>query len=403
MLPPTPATSIQFQSPNACNLCHQDQENAWSDQWVRQWYPRDYQAPVVERASLIDAARKNDWSRIGEMLERITDPDRDEIYATSLIRLIRSYPGEEKWLVFVQALQDRSPLVRGAAAEALGGYLTADTIPALLKAADDPYRLVRVRAAAALASLPPERLDAANRKIVEDATREFMSAMRTRPDDQTSYHNLGAFHAARGDYQRAVDCYALSHRIDPRAVPPLVNASIAHNMLGQNEQAEECLQKAVRLDPRNPAVNLNLGMLLGEMGRIEEAEQAFRTALEADPKSATAAYNLGVILAQRDVREAIRLCRLADQLRPDEPKYAYAVACFLQQSGDPEQAIAQLRRLLQSHPTFPDGYRMLGGLLMEQDRKAEAVEVFRRAASHPELPAQVRYFFQAQAEALSAP
>ncbi len=403
MLPPTPATSIQFKSPNACNLCHQDQDDAWSDQWVRQWYPRDYQAPVIYRASLIDAARKNEWSRIQEMLESITSPDRDEVYATSLIRLIRSYPGEEKWPVFVQALQDQSPLVRAAATEALGGYLTPDTVPALLKAADDPYRLVRVRAAAALASLPMEQLDAANRKVVEDATQEFLSAMQTRPDDQTSYHNLGAFYAARGDYQRAVDCYALSHRVDPRAVPPLVNASIAHNMLGQNDQAEECLRKAVRIDPKNPAVNLNLGMLLGEMGRIQEAEQAFRTALDADPQSAAAAYNLGVILAQRDVSEAIRLCRLADQLRPDEPKYAYAVACFLLQAGDPEQAIAQLRQLLKSHPTFPDAYRMLGGLLLEQERKAEAIEVFRRAAAQPELPAQVRYFFQAQAEALNAP
>ena len=77
MLPPTPATTIAFKSPNACNLCHADKDAAWSDAWVRKWYPRDYQAPVMERASLLDAARKGDWKRLPEMLEKIARPEED--------------------------------------------------------------------------------------------------------------------------------------------------------------------------------------------------------------------------------------------------------------------------------------------------------------------------------------
>ena len=42
--PPTPATSMEFGSPNACNLCHQDKKPAWADEWVRKWYKNDYQA-----------------------------------------------------------------------------------------------------------------------------------------------------------------------------------------------------------------------------------------------------------------------------------------------------------------------------------------------------------------------
>ena len=72
MRSPTPATSLQFKSPNACNLCHTDQDDSWSDGWVRQWYRRDYQAPVLYRAGLIDAARRGDWSRLPEMLGYLT-------------------------------------------------------------------------------------------------------------------------------------------------------------------------------------------------------------------------------------------------------------------------------------------------------------------------------------------
>ena len=37
MLPPTPAATMAYQSPNACNLCHTDKDAAWADKYVRQW------------------------------------------------------------------------------------------------------------------------------------------------------------------------------------------------------------------------------------------------------------------------------------------------------------------------------------------------------------------------------
>ena len=115
MLPPTPAATTAFKSPNACNLCHKDKDAAWADKWVRQWRKRDYQAPILHRAGLIDAARKRDWKRLPEMLTYLESKDRDEIYATSLIRLLRSCEDPKKWPAMIKAMKDPSPLVRGAA------------------------------------------------------------------------------------------------------------------------------------------------------------------------------------------------------------------------------------------------------------------------------------------------
>ena len=302
--------------------------------------------------------------------------------------------------MFVQALRDASPLVRGAAAEALGGHLTPETIPGLLAATEDEYRLVRVRAAAALAAVPREPLDAKSRQALDRATDEFFTAMLTRPDDHTSHHNLGSYYTERGDLQHAVECYNLSHRLDPRAIPPLVNVSVLYNQLGQNDKAEQSLQQAKRLDPTNPAVNLNLGMLLGELGRVEEAEQAFRTAFQADPQSAAAAYNLGVILAERDLAQAIELCRTADRLRPDEPKYAFAVASYLQRRPDRS-----------GHPTAASVAAAAPGLCVRvRTAGPPAGRSGSDGGSHPGLSASrvelpiagpARQFFQQQAQALS--
>ena len=57
MLPPTPAATIVYKSPNACNLCHSDKDASWADKYVRQWRTRDYQAPILKRAALIEAAK----------------------------------------------------------------------------------------------------------------------------------------------------------------------------------------------------------------------------------------------------------------------------------------------------------------------------------------------------------
>ena len=90
MLPPTPSATIAYKSPNACNLCHTDKDAAWADKYVREWRTRDYQAPVLKRAALIDGARKRDWKQLPAMLDYITGKDRDEVFATSLIRMVPS-------------------------------------------------------------------------------------------------------------------------------------------------------------------------------------------------------------------------------------------------------------------------------------------------------------------------
>ena len=112
MAPPAPAATIAYQSPNACNLCHADKDAAWADALVRQWRTRDYQAPVLARAALVAAARKRDWAKLPEMLAYIRDPKRDEVFATSLIRLIP--PTQDEKVLLGAARRGQGPVTPGA-------------------------------------------------------------------------------------------------------------------------------------------------------------------------------------------------------------------------------------------------------------------------------------------------
>ena len=154
MLPPAPSATMAYKSPNACNVCHKDKDVAWADKYVREWRTRDYQAPVLKRAALIEAGRKRDWSKLPEILTYIQGKDRDEIFATSLIRLFSSLQDQKVLAALLIAAKDTSPLVRGAAVQALGLIVTTESLQALVEATGDEYRLVRIRAAAGIATFP---------------------------------------------------------------------------------------------------------------------------------------------------------------------------------------------------------------------------------------------------------
>jgi len=403
MRPPAPAATIAFGSPNACNLCHADKDAPWADGQVRQWHEQDYQAPILRRGNLIAAARRADWTKLPDMVEYLLDPKREEIWSTSLLRLLRNCPDAAKRPAIQACLNDRSPLVRAAAVEALGDSPQPGTMEQLLVATRDEFRLVRTRAAVALAAAPREALAPADLRSLDAATGEYLASLRTRPDDWASHYNLGNFYLDRQDPARAVEAFSAAVHFQPQSLPSLVNGAMAHASLGQYDQAEARLRQALALEPANAAVNLNLALLLAELGRLPEAETAFRLALKADPRSAVAAYNLGVLLAPEHPDESLQLIRQAVTLRPQDSRYVYTLAFYLNQTGRAGEAIPVLQSLLQQPVESPEAYGLLGRIYERQQMPAAAAEVYRSAADNRRLPEDTRLQFQRRARALAPP
>ena len=395
MRPPAPAATMAFKSPNACNLCHVDEDAAWSDKYVRQWHNHDYQKKILDQAYLIDEARNQNWKHLDGMLEYIAREKRDEVFAASLIRLLRSCDSEKKWPGIIKALKDDpSPLVRASAAEALNDYLTGESLKALLGATHDNYRLVRVRAAASLAGIQPERLRDEYQKDLQKATAEYLEGLQARSDDYINHYNLGNFYLARRDTDQAIHSFQMAIKLRPDYLASHVNAAFAYNAAGRNDMAEASFRKALELDPNSVVTYINLGMLLGEQSRLDEAEGAFLMALKVDPNSAIAAYNLGVILAPQQPAEAVKWCGRAYQLQPNEPKYGYTYAFYLFQSEDTAAAIDVLQEMVGRQVPYSDAYALLGAIYQKRREFDKAVEVYQAASRNKQLPQQDRQNFE---------
>lgn len=361
MLPPTPAATMAHGSPNACNTCHKDKDAAWADAQVRAWHARDYQAPVLRQAGLIDAARKGDWSRLDDLRQYLNSPAADPVIQTSLLRLLRSCPDPGKWDLVLKAAASPSPLVRAAAAESLASLPSRQAAKALLAAVSDGYRVVRIRAAASLMALPAglSKPTKAEASALAQAQGELVASLNVRPDLWTSQYNLGNYFQSQGDNARALSCYNAAIRLNPEGVPPLVNASLAYARLGQAAKAEAALQKALALDPENAPAHFNMGLLKAQRGDTAGAERHLRAALKQDPTLAEAALNLGVLLAPARMREALPLLQQAARLRPQEPRFAYALAFFMDRAGNPGGAERVLTDLLRTHPKAQDARQLL--------------------------------------------
>jgi tetratricopeptide (TPR) repeat protein len=399
MLPPTPATTMEFGSPNACTLCHSDREAAWADRWVREWRERDYQASVLHRARLIEAARREDWSQLPRMLEYLNG-DRNDVYAVSLIRLLRTCEDERKWPAIIAALEDPSPLVRAAAADALIGNLTQETLPLLLEAAQDEYRLVRIRAASSLASVPREMIPAEAQDDVDAAAAELITSLEARPDDWASHYDLGNFHLNRREFDRAIAAYERAFKLEPRATAPMVNAALAYQLNEEPEKALESLLRVLAIEPGDPEANLNLALLLGEAGRDTPAEAAFRAVLAVDTASHEAAYNLCVLVAPDRLDEAIEWCRKAAELRPSEPEYSYTLAFYLRAAGDTTAAVGRLRGLVADHRDFADAHILLADIHAERGESDVAEAILAAALAGGGLSDEDRVRVEEQLEAV---
>jgi tetratricopeptide (TPR) repeat protein len=393
MLPPVPAATIAYKSPNACTICHAGKDARWADKKVRQWRTRDYQAPYLRRAGLVEAARKGEWSKLPDMGAYLKSKDRDEIFAASLIRLLRSCPRQDKWPMILSAMDDPSPLVRSAAAETLSENPSEKAYRALVKATGDEYRLVRVRAVAALAGSTQPELKKADQQNVDKALREYVDSLSIRADHWSSYYNMGNYFLKTGYPKQALESYKTAVKRDPRTPVPLVNMSMAYARLSDRENAEKSLRAALKLDPRNAAAHVNLGLLLAEQKKTKEAEEHFRLALKYDPRMAEAAYNLGILLSKEHPPESLKMLRKAYGISPN-PKYGYVLAFFENQTGNRTAAAGILRKVIETKPAAADPYLLLGTIYESEGKRKEAAHVYKEASGNENLAARDRDAFE---------
>jgi lipopolysaccharide biosynthesis regulator YciM len=149
---------------------------------------------------------------------------------------------------------------------------------------------------------------------------------------------------------------------------------------GRSKEARKAAKRALRRDPRCAPAQVVLGQLEADRGRDKAALEAWKKVPELDRTLAIEIYPriesaFAATQQARDYEGYLR--RLVDE-RPGEKGAALALARYLATRGDSEQAVLEMKRLLDRDPDNLQVRIVLGQCLLAAKRDEEIVAEFGR-------------------------
>ena len=255
-----------------------------------------------------------------------------------------------------------------------------------------------------------------------------------RPDSAVAHNLKGRVLALRGDTAGARNSFERAMALDSKYFPALVSLAALDMAEKKPEASRKRFEAAIAADPRNHQAKLGLAALLRQTGAppsevlplLDGAVKAspgdlqsrmqliefhwasgnLKAALAACQDADTAIPNrrellllMGrVQLAGKDYQQALTTFNRVIALQPASVPAALGIAEAMVGQKDHAAAERQLQKLLQGNPQLLPARRMLAGVYLAKDRKAEALALARDLQKlSPALPAG--YQLEAEVEA----
>ena len=187
---------------------------------------------------------------------------------------------------------------------------------------------------------------------LDEAAAGYRRLLELDPNDNQAFYHLAEIHAAREEYEAALEVLAGLEATGEERAP-------AHNLKG------ECLLS---------------------LGRLDEAEAEFRLALEMDDLLSDAWYNLALLFEERgDGSRAVDAYETRLEMAPKDFRSHFNVAKLYGAMGDRDRMEASLRAAIGHNDEFAVGHLYLAKALLDRGELREAEETaLRGLALEPE-------------------
>jgi eukaryotic-like serine/threonine-protein kinase len=185
----------------------------------------------------------------------------------------------------------------------------------------------------------------------EEAEAAFRRVVELQPDSATGYQQLGTVNQAMGRDAEALANYERSLAIRPTA-QVYSNLGLFHHARRNYEKAVDAYRAAIKLRPTSAPTHRNLGDALLRMKRIDEARAAYREAirllqgeLSVNPTNPLSRATLAVYFAKLgDHHRALEELAQAERLAPNDLQVQFRAGIVHALGNQPAPAIAALER-----------------------------------------------------------
>jgi tetratricopeptide (TPR) repeat protein len=179
-----------------------------------------------------------------------------------------------------------------------------------------------------------------------------------------SLNALGLQFAKRKQYPCAIPAFEGALRLDPKPWETHYNLAMALIQTGDWTRAANELRTVIEQKPDYLPARNAMGLLLQSRGELDAAAEQFKAALRIDSHSPISAFNLaGAFQSQK--KYAAQVYYLRQTLASNPPKEVQfrsrlALAAALDQTGNPDVAVEELRKLVAEFHDSAEAHDALG-------------------------------------------
>jgi tetratricopeptide (TPR) repeat protein len=194
-----------------------------------------------------------------------------------------------------------------------------------------------------------------NKKLLPEAQKNLLEAVRLNPKDAAAWNNLGMASGQLGNYDEALNEFKKSARANPNFMLPVQNMIRIYEFQSRPADAQQELEELVLLAPENADLRVGLANTLMAQQQNERARKELEIARSLHPERADIVNNLGVVFMRLgQTKEALAEFEESQKLAPDFDRPFVNAALIFQGAGQLEKARQTLGDFLARHPENAD-------------------------------------------------
>uniref|UniRef100_A0A383V8L7 Uncharacterized protein n=1 Tax=Tetradesmus obliquus TaxID=3088 RepID=A0A383V8L7_TETOB len=206
-------------------------------------------------------------------------------------------------------------------------------------------------------------------------------ANQIQPHD-TTYMQIGAVHAERGELEQALSTYLEALEHSPENPEILTTLGLTFLRLGDNQRAFDHLGSSMLHDPKNARTILAAGSIIQDHQDMDVALVKYRVAAAASPNCPQLWNNIGMcFFGKQRYIAAIACLKRALYLDPFEWLVAYNLGLLHLSTGQAASAFHYFSTAINLKPEFAHSYMYLGVALTRLEDYDNAAAAYRKAVS----------------------
>ncbi len=362
---PRPDLSIKNGTPNACNQCHTDKSNEWSDRYVTEWFGSQRR---YHYAQAFEGAKDGKPSAAVELKEIVGN----ELYPPNIRNLalldLGTYFPDSLGVVVDTYLSHLNPSFRLAAMRTLQ-QPNQQNIDRLLSKLTDDTKAVRVAAVQNLVQIGSENIPAKYKASYNIALEEYRQVLFFNADFPTGKINLANFYYYQKQYPQAETYFKAALEQDQELFFVNLNLAYLYNQTGQNDRAEQCFKTYLKKEPNDAHAWYSLGLLLSELRKYDESLETLIQASKADPDYPRVNHNIAMMYDFKQDKANAEIYLKKEIAAVDDLNSRLELLQFYLKNNDKQKALNLAESILKLYPDTEDVKQVMQRLGEDSQRE----------------------------------